>query len=108
MLNQVVLVGRIKEIPVIKETATGVKLAEVLVDVERNYKNAMGVIEYVTIKCTMWRGLADTIMEEGSVGTLIGIKGRLDGISFRDKNDNNVYYSEVIAEKINFLNPMVV
>ncbi len=105
MLNQVVLVGRIKELPVLKETSSGVKLAEMLVEVERNYKNAQGVMDTDTIQCTLWRGLAETAMEQSGVGNLIGLKGRLQGNHFDSKDGNPIYVSEVIAEKISFLHP---
>ncbi len=105
MLNQVVIVGRIKELPIQKETSSGVKLAEMLVEVERNYKNAQGVFETDTLQCTLWRGLADSAVEQSKVGNLIGIKGRLQGNHFESKEGSPIYYSEVIVEKISFLHP---
>ena len=56
MLNQVVLVGRVQAIPKVSETSTGIKVAEMLVEVERNYKNSQGVYDIDTIQCTLWRG----------------------------------------------------
>lgn len=105
MLNQVVLVGRIKALPVIKETSSGVKLAEMLVEIERGYKNAEGIFDTDTIQCTLWRGLAETALEQSEVGNLIGLKGRLQGNHFDNKEGNAVHSCEVIAEKISFLHP---
>ena len=108
MLNQVVIVGRIKELPTQKETSNGVKLAEMLIEVERNYKNAQGIFDMDILQCTLWRGLAETAIEQSKIGNLIGIKGRLQGSHFESKEGNPIYYSEIIAEKISFLHPQEV
>lgn len=104
MLNQVVVVGRVKELPQVKETSSGVKLAEMLVEVDRNFKNALGQFETDLIQCTLWRGLAESALEQCEVNGLIGIKGRLQGKHFESKEGSPIYYSELIVEKISFLN----
>ncbi len=103
MLNQVVLVGKVKTLPILKETSTGVKLAEMLIEVERNYKNAQGIFDTDTLQCTLWRGLAEEAVNDCVIGTLVGIKGRLQGNHFENKEGNPIYYSDVIAEKISYL-----
>lgn len=103
MLNQVVLVGRVQAIPKVSETSTGIKVAEMLVEVERNYKNSQGVYDIDTIQCTLWRGLADSALEQCEIGTLVGIKGRLQANHFENKEGHPIYYADVIAEKISFL-----
>jgi single-strand DNA-binding protein len=103
MLNQVVLVGRVASLPVVKETSSGVKLAEMLVEVDRNFKNSQGEYETDHIQCTLWRGVAESAVDQCSVGSLIGIKGRLQANSFETKENNRFRYCEVIAEKVSFL-----
>lgn len=105
MLNQVVLVGKVASLPVVKETNSGVKLAEMLVEVDRNFKNAQGEYETDHIQCTLWRGVAESAIEQCSVGTLIGIKGRLQANSFETKENRPFHYCEVVAEKVSFLTP---
>lgn len=105
MLNQVVLVGKVASMPILKETQSGVKLAEMLIEVERSFKNAQGEIETDNIQCTLWRGLAETALEQCQLGTLVGVKGRLQANHFETKENNIFHYCEVIAEKISFLNP---
>ena len=105
MLNQVVLVGKVVELPVMKETQAGVKLAEMLVEIERSFKNAQGELENDIIQCTLWRGLAESALEQCHVGSLVGIKGRLQANSFETKEKGIFYSCEVIAEKISFLHP---
>lgn len=103
MLNQVVLVGKVVRLPELKETNSGVKFADVLVEVERNFKNSQGEYENDTILCTLWRTVAETAIEQCELGALLGIKGRLQSNSYETKDNGRFYYCEVIAEKVSFL-----
>ena len=103
MLNQVVIVGKVLKLPEIKETATGIKLAELLVEVDRNFKNSQGEYETDQIQCTLWRGIAESAIEQCAVGSLVGIKGRLQANAFDTKENRPFHYCEVIAEKVSFL-----
>lgn len=103
MLNQVVIVGKVVKLPEVKETSTGVKLAELLVEVDRNFKNSQGEYETDQIQCTLWRGIAESAIEQCTIGSLIGIKGRLQANAFETKENRPFRYCEVIAEKVSFL-----
>jgi single-strand DNA-binding protein len=103
MLNQVVLVGKVVSMPELKETNNGVKLAEMLIEVDRNFKNTQGEYETDHIQCTLWRGIAESAIEQCTIGCLIGVKGRLQAGSFDTKDSNKFHYCEVIAEKVSFL-----
>ena len=103
MLNQVVIVGKVVKLPEVKETSTGVKLAELLVEVDRNFKNSQGEYETDQIQCTLWRGIAESAIEQCTVGSLIGIKGRLQANAFETKENRPFRYCEFITEKVSFL-----
>ena len=103
MLNQVVLVGKVVRLPELKETSSGVKFADILVEVERNFKNSQGEYENDTILCTLWRQVAESTVEQCELGSLLGIKGRLQSNSYETKDIGRFYYCEVIAEKVSFL-----
>ena len=55
MLNQVMLVGRLIDIPIMKTTKGGVKVANATLQVEQGFKNGLGAYEsdYVTVKRTL-------------------------------------------------------
>ena len=57
MLNQIVLVGKVVELPTLRETSSGSKVANLLLEVDRTFKNAQGEYEKDLIVCTMWRGV---------------------------------------------------
>lgn len=87
MLNQIVLVGTLKEV----KSAGDVRV--LVVDVERNFKNTEGVYEYDLINVAAMGTLAQ-YAEDIGIGSLVGIKGRLAS------NDETV---TVVCEKISIL-----
>lgn len=93
MLNQIVLVGRIKTIKS-KELSNGKKMTEVELAVQRTFKNADGVYETDIIPVVMWNLVAEKTAEFVGENDLVGVKGRIQS------NNNKL---EVIAEKVTFL-----
>ena len=96
MLNQVVLVGRVKEKPKVHTTENDKTVISVLIGVERSLKNADGVHETDFIKCVLWNDSVDTI-KWCRKGDLIGVKGRIQ-TSRLGKKDS----IEVIVEKFSY------
>ncbi|MEG1506283.1 MAG: single-stranded DNA-binding protein [Bacilli bacterium] len=103
MLNQVVLVGRLVENPVVSTTETGKKYTFVTLAIARNFKNPDGIYESDFIRCVLWNGIASNTTEYCRSGDTIGIKGRLQTNKYEDKEKNIKYITEVIAEKVTFL-----
>lgn len=89
-MNQVILVGRLVKEPELEEI-DGIAKCCITLAISRNYKNSEGIYETDFIKCTIWKGIAESTKEFCHKGDVIGVKGRL-------QNNN-----EVIAEKITFL-----
>ena len=56
MINNVVLTGRIAELPKLRETATGIKYATILLDIVRPFKNSNGIYDSDKISVTLWKG----------------------------------------------------
>ena len=92
MLNQVVLVGRVTSIEEISKEEN--KICNITLAVQRSYKNVDGEYETDFILCSVWRGIAENVLEYCKKGDLIGIRGRLQS------NENGF---ELIAEKVTFL-----
>jgi single-strand DNA-binding protein len=103
MLNQIVLVGRVIQLPEIRETSSGAKVATLHLEVDRNFRNSHGEYEKDIFNVTLWRGVAETTIAVCEVGSLVGIKGRIQANSFETKEQKPFYYCEVIAEKVSFL-----
>lgn len=95
MLNQVLIVGRLVERPIVEENENGKKVCNITLAVKRSYKNAEGVYETDFIKCTLWNGIAENTVEYCNKGDIIGVKGRLECLSGNEL--------QVVAEKVTFL-----
>ena len=95
MLNQVVIVGRLVEKPIVEENENGKKVCNITLAVPRSYKNAEGIYETDFIKCTLWNVIAKNTAEYCNKGDVIGVKGRLQCLSGNEL--------QLIAEKVSFL-----
>lgn len=102
MFNQFVVVGKLKEVTELKETSSGIKFASLTLDVERAYKNAEGIFDVDTIEFSLWRGLAENFVGACEIGSVLGVKGRIQ--SHQNENDN-IYHYDFIAERISIIQP---
>ena len=95
MLNQVVIVGRLVERPIVEENENGKKVCNITLAVPRSYKNAEGIYDTDFIKCTLWNGIAENTVEYCNKGDIIGVKGRLECLGGSEL--------QVVVEKVTFL-----
>lgn len=93
MLNQVVMVGRLVENPIIEKEDEKEK-SIITLAIPRSYKNADGVYDTDFIPCVLWEGIATSTAEYCKKGDLVGVKGRLES------NEGKI---EIIIEKVTFL-----
>lgn len=70
MFNQIILIGKIVELP---DDASDPLVIEVL----DNFKNREGALRLTTFKSMLWKGLLDTLRSSHQVGDVIVLKGRL-------------------------------
>ena len=77
MFNEIILIGKLAGRPVVKETQNGVKLSTIVVDVERPYRNNLGIKDHDYIRCVLWKGIAQEVADCCDIGSFIGLKGRL-------------------------------
>ena len=102
MLNQIVLVGRLVKDPEIKETESGFSLSKITLAIPRSYKNSEGEYETDFVDCTLWKGIAENTAEYCKKGDIIGVKGRIETSSY-EKDNEKIYTTNVVAEKVTFL-----
>lgn len=89
MMNQILLVGRIKEFVKVGTNC------EIKINVSRNYKNENGEYEFDLIPVRAYDSISQNIAEYCREEDIIGIKGRIE-----IENDKII----IIAEKVTFLN----
>lgn len=102
-MNQIILVGTIKEAPICQLSANGNKFATMLVEVERPLREGQSQTQKDIFQVTMWRTLAEQCEQGYDVGKAVGIRGRLLANNYI--NDEKVRYrSDIVAEKIKLYN----
>lgn len=102
MINNVVLTGKVVELPKMRETATGIKYANILIDVTRPFRNSNDEYDIDRVSVTLWKGIAETASRACKVGDYIGIKGRIQTYSV--EKENQTYYNyEIVAEYVDYL-----
>ena len=103
MLNQVIIVGRLVEKPILEENKNGKKVCNITLAVPRSYRNADGIYETDFIKCTLWNVIAENTTEYCDKGDLVGVKGRLETSVYEKENGEKYRIISVVAEKVSFL-----
>ena len=91
MINQIFLLGRIKNMSDLSNN-------KVEIEIKRNYKNIDGVFENDCFTCNLWIALSKKIGVSCREGDLVAVKGRL-------VSDNGV--CNILAEQVILLNKMV-
>ena len=102
MINNVVLTGRITELPKLRETSCGIKYETILLDIVRPFKNSNGIYDSDKITVTLWKGIAETANEICKIGDMLGVKGRIQTYSV-EKETQTYYNYEIVAEHVSFM-----
>jgi len=104
-LNKVMLIGRLTEDPELKFVSSGTARATFRLATNRFYKDASGEKQeeatFVPIVC--WAGLAENVAKYQKKGKQIYVEGRLRLYHIDGDDGVRKYYTEVVAEKVEFL-----
>ena len=98
-MNQIILVGRLTNNPILEETENGKKTATLELAIPRMFKNDNGEydVDYISVSLTEKNVLSnvDAVIEYCRKGDTIGVRGRIAKLPNNDM--------QVIAEKVSFL-----
>lgn len=94
MLNQFIVIGRLKKIIDLGEN----KGAIITIENSRPFKNADGIYETDLIDFRIYDGIKGSLIEYCKEGDLVGVKGRI-----QTRNEEIEKITELIGEKITFL-----
>ncbi len=104
-LNKVMLIGNLGADPELRFTANGAAVANFRIACSRTYTDREGqrqeVTEWVTI--VAWQRLAELVGQYLSKGRPVYVEGRLQTRQWQDREGNNRYTTEVVANDIQFL-----
>ena len=102
MLNNVVLVGRVVEAPVLRRFEGDYSGTFITLAVARPFKSYENKQEVDFIRVIVWEGLAENASLYCHKGDIIGVEGRIETSSY-DDNGEMKKATVVIAKKISFL-----
>ncbi len=103
MLNQLILIGRLTHDPETKTLPDGRKVSEVVLAVQRSYKNMDGQYETDFIKVSLWEGLATAVENYCKKGVMIAVKARVQTYKYEIDDERKLNMLEVIGERVTFL-----
>jgi len=103
MLNKVILIGRLTREVELIYTQQGTAVAKFTLAVDRDRKNAQGERETDFINCVVWQKQAENCANYIGKGSLIALDGRIQVRSYEAKDGGKRWVTEVIAERVQFL-----
>lgn len=94
MLNQVIIIGRLRKVIDLGENKGGI----ITIENSRPFKNADGIYESDFIDVRIFDGVKNSMIEYVKENDLIGIRGR---VQVREIDGNKII--EIVSDKITFM-----
>lgn len=99
MINKVTLVGYLGKDPELRHLENGSSVAQFSVATSENYRDKAGewqsVTEWHNVVC--WRALAERVEKNLKKGNLIYIEGKISTRKWQDKDGNDRYSTDIVA-----------
>ena len=103
MLNHITIMGRLVRDPELRRTGNGTAVANFSVAVDRDFSGKDGgEKETDFIDCVAWRNTGEFVSKYFTKGAMIVVSGRLQIRKWQDKDGNNRYSAEVVADNCYF------
>lgn len=103
-INKVILVGRLGKDPEIRATQSGKKCASFSIATSETWVNNGNKEERTEWhRIVAWERLAELAEKYLKKGTNIYIEGKLHTRKYKDKNENECYVTEILANQYNFI-----
>lgn len=99
-INKVILVGNVGKDPVVRYFDKGVAKASFPLATSETYTNQQGEVITTTEwhNIVLWRSLAEVAEKTVKKGTQLYIVGKIKTRSYVDKDGNNKYITEILAD----------
>ena len=104
-VNKVILIGNLGKDPEVRHLDTGVAVANITLATTESYKNKEGerVNQTEWHDIVLWRGLAEIAEKYLTKGARIYIEGKIRTRKWEDKEGNNRYRTEIMADNMTML-----
>ena len=102
-MNKVILIGRLTRDPEVRYTATQKVCCQFTLAVDRPFLNREGKRDADFIMVVLWGKAAELTGNSCAKGHRLCVEGRIQVRSYLDKNERTVWVTEVIGERVEFL-----
>lgn len=104
-VNKVILVGRLGADPEVKTLESGTKVSSIRLATSERYKDRNGNQQESTEwhNVVLWRGLADITDKYLKKGDQIYVEGRIKTRKWTDKDGNDRYSTDIVANEMTML-----
>lgn len=105
MVNRVILIGNLGREPEVRHLESGSVVAKFPVATNESYKDKAGEWQTITEwhDIVVWRQLAERAERDLKKGSLVYIEGKLTKRKWQDKDGNDRYTTEVVANTFRLL-----
>lgn len=106
-INKVILIGRLGIDPELKYTAQGTPVTSFRIATNESYTDTTGkrIEQTEWHRIVAWQRQAENACQFLKKGSLILVEGRLQTRKWQDQQGNDRYTTEIVAQKIIFLEP---
>lgn len=103
MLNHITIMGRLVRDPELRRTGSGIAVASFTLAVDRDFgPKDGGEKETDFIDCVAWRNTGEFVSKYFTKGRMAVVSGRLQIRKWQDKEGNNRYSAEIVADNVYF------
>jgi len=105
MVNKVILIGNLGKDPEVRHLESGSVVAKFSVATNENYRDKSGEWQTITEwhNIVVWRGLAEKAERSLKKGMQVYIEGKLSTRKWQDKDGNDRYTTDVVANYLRSL-----
>ncbi len=105
MVNRVILIGNLGRDPEIRYLEGNVAVVKFSVATNESYKDKAGEWQTNTEwhEIVAWRALAERVEKQLHKGSQVFVEGKLTHRKYQDKEGNDKYFTEVVANNIRLL-----
>ena len=101
-INKVILIGNAGKDPECKTLQDGTATAKITLATTESYRLKTGELQTRTDwhQVVAWRGLATLAAQYIHKGSLLYVEGKLRSRQYEDKEGNNKYITEIVADQL--------
>ena len=105
-VNKVIVMGYLAADPELKTTTNGHSMAKFSVATNRDWINSDGEKQESADfhRVVAWKGLGEICSKHLSKGAGVYLEGRLSNRKYKDKDGNDRFSTEIVADAVNFIN----